>query len=87
VQVARLAGLPRSAVSRAAQILKQLEAGPSAAESLPLFAAAPANAAPEIPPEAEAVLAALEVLDPDALSPREALAALYELKALGKGKA
>jgi DNA mismatch repair protein MutS len=86
VQVARLAGLPRSAVSRAAQILKQLEAGPSAAESLPLFAAAPANAAPEIPPEAESVLAALDALDPDALSPREALAALYELKALGKGK-
>jgi len=86
VQVARLAGLPRSAVSRAAQILKQLEAGPSAAESLPLFAAAPSNENPEASPEAQAVFAALDALDPDALSPREALAALYELKALGKGK-
>jgi DNA mismatch repair protein MutS len=87
VQVARLAGLPRSAVARAAQILKQLEAGPSAAASLPLFAAAPADPETEIPPEAAAVLTALDALDPDALTPREALAMLYELKNLGKGKA
>ncbi|MDP1554554.1 MAG: DNA mismatch repair protein MutS, partial [Hyphomonas sp.] len=87
VQVARLAGLPRSAVSRAAQILKQLEASPSAAESLPLFAAAPAESEREVSPEAAAVLAALDALDPDALTPREALGMLYELKILGKGKA
>ncbi len=86
VQVARLAGLPRSAVSRAAQILKQLEASPSAAESLPLFAAAPAESEREVSPEAAAVLAALDALDPDALTPREALAMLYEMKILGKGK-
>jgi len=86
VQVARLAGLPRSAVSRAAQILKQLEAGPAAAESLPLFAAAPAEPETELPPEAEAVLAKLAALDPDGLSPRDALQMLYELKALGKGE-
>ena len=85
VQVARLAGLPRSAVTRAAQILKQLEAGPSASESLPLFAAAPVETENETPPEAEAVLAALRAIDPDALTPREALALLYELKALEKG--
>jgi DNA mismatch repair protein MutS len=87
VQVARLAGLPRSAVSRAAQILKQLEASPSAAESLPLFAAAPVELDTDVPPEAAAVLASLDALDPDALTPREALAMLYELKILGKGKA
>ncbi len=87
VQVARLAGLPRSAVARAAQILKQLEAGPSAAESLPLFAAAPAEAEPELTPEAAAVLARLSAIDPDALTPRDALQMLYELKALGKGEA
>ena len=34
-----------------------------------------------------AVLSALDALDPDALTPREALAMLYELKILGKGKA
>ncbi|MGA1341979.1 MAG: DNA mismatch repair protein MutS [Hyphomonas sp.] len=84
VQVARLAGLPRSAVARAAQILKQLEAGPSAPESLPLFAAAPVGAESELPAEAKAVLAALHEIDPDALTPRAALALLYELKALAK---
>jgi DNA mismatch repair protein MutS len=87
VQVARLAGLPRSAVARAAQILKQLEASPSAAESLPLFAAAAPEPEAGLPPEAEAVMAALAALDPDGLSPRDALQALYELKALGKPKA
>jgi DNA mismatch repair protein MutS len=86
VQVARLAGLPRSAVQRAGQILKQLEAGPKAAESLPLFASVPAETIPELPPEAEATLAALDALDPDAMTPRDALAALYDLKAMGKGK-
>jgi len=84
VQVARLAGLPKSAVSRAAQILKQLEAGPSAAESLPLFAAAPSEAEPDLPPEAEQLIAKLEAIDPDALTPREALQLLYDLKELGK---
>ncbi|MBK8198203.1 MAG: DNA mismatch repair protein MutS [Acidobacteria bacterium] len=87
VQVARLAGLPRSAVARAAQILKQLEASPSAAESLPLFAAAAPEPEAGLPPEAEAVMAALAALDPDGLSPRDALQALYELKTLGKPKA
>lgn len=37
----------------------------------------------DVPPEARAVLAALADLDPDSLSPREALEALYELKRLG----
>jgi DNA mismatch repair protein MutS len=84
VQVARLAGLPKSAVTRAAQILKQLEAGPSAAESLPLFAAAPADPEPHISPEAEHLIAKLKAIDPDALTPREALQLLYDLKELGK---
>lgn len=83
--MARLAGLPKSAVSRAAQILKQLEAGPSAAESLPLFAAAPVEAEPELPPEAAELMAKLDAVDPDALTPREALQLLYDLKALIKG--
>ncbi len=85
VQVARLAGLPKSAVSRAAQILKQLEAGPSAAESLPLFAAAPSHAEPDLPPETGRLVAKLEAIDPDALTPREALQLLYELKELTRG--
>jgi DNA mismatch repair protein MutS len=86
VQVAKLAGLPRSAVSRAAQILKQLEASPSAADSLPLFAAAATEPDTELPAEAEAVLSALAGIDPDGLSPREALQMLYDLKALSQKK-
>ncbi len=85
VQVARLAGLPRAAVARAAQILKQLEAGPAAPESLPLFAAAtePAPAA-QPDPVVEAILGLLTTVEPDSLSPREALDLLYRLKALTK---
>ena len=52
-----------------------------------MFAAAPAEAEPELAPEAAAVLARLGAIDPDALTPRDALQMLYELKALGKGEA
>ena len=88
VQVAKLAGLPKKAVRRAGQILKQLEAEPSAPESLPLFAAASFtpdtedNAGPEeivAPSEADK---ALQQIDPDSLTPREALDLIYRLKAL-----
>ncbi len=83
VQVARLAGVPRAAVQRAAQILRQLEAGPGAAEALPLFASLPApGSAEEVPAIPHALLQSLKALDPDGLSPREALEALYALKAM-----
>ena len=68
--------------------LKQLEAEPSAPESLPLFAAASFtpdtedNAVPEeIVPPSEADKA-LQQIDPDSLTPREALDLIYRLKAL-----
>jgi DNA mismatch repair protein MutS len=84
VHVARLAGVPRPVLARAAQVLAALEAraragGPDAlAEELPLFAGTPAApAAPETP-----LHAALAELDPDALTPREAQEALYRLKLL-----
>ena len=80
VQVAKLAGLPRSAVARAGQILKQLEAGPSAAETLPLFAAVAEDPAPELSPEAAALIEAVSAADPDNLTPREALELVYRLK-------
>ena len=88
VQVAKLAGLPKKAVRRAGQILKQLEAEPSAPESLPLFAAASFtpdtedDAGPEeivAPSEADK---ALQQIDPDSLTPREAPDLMYRLKAL-----
>ena len=81
VQVAKLAGLPAAAVRRAEAVLKRLEAKDSGAkrlEELPLFAAfAPAPAASHGPSEADRVLAEL---DPDTLTPKEALELVYRLK-------
>ena len=85
VQVAKLAGLPRSAVTRAGQILKKLEAGPSASENLPLFAMVAEDPAPEFSPESSAVIEALAAADPDSLTPREALELVYRLKDLSRG--
>jgi DNA mismatch repair protein MutS len=84
VQVAKLAGLPRSVVDRARGLLARLEAGRSAGpaliEEMPLFATAGAGAGGAAEPSPlEALLAET---DPDALTPREALALLYHLKAL-----
>ena len=85
IAVARLAGLPQSVVARAKSVLAKLEAGRDATggiaaglDDLPLFAAA-ASAAPA---PADPLLTALDALDPEALSPRDALAELYRLKAL-----
>jgi DNA mismatch repair protein MutS len=86
IQVARLAGLPHSVIERAKLVLAQLEQedrGTSKGfEDLPLFAAG----APQHPPPAAGdtyneFLSALAALHPDDLSPREALEALYALKA------
>lgn len=89
VHVARLAGLPESLLARAEQVLSQLENGEqgnraaSLAGDLPLFAAAKETAPPApVDPAQQALLDALEGIQPDGLSPREALNVLYELKAL-----
>jgi DNA mismatch repair protein MutS len=88
IQVAKLAGLPPSVITRAKSVLAKLEAqdrGQSAralAEDLPLFAVtARAPAEPSPPSESEQLIAALAAIHPDELSPREALEALYALKA------
>ena len=80
VQVARLAGMPASLVRQAGATLEALEAQARAQSAqVDLFAApepAPGPAGPS------ALEAALDALDPDRLSPREALDALYRLKNL-----
>jgi DNA mismatch repair protein MutS len=92
IQVAKLAGLPRAVIERAKLVLAKLEAEDRAAprgfEDLPLFAAAaprPKASSTQVAPSAEAapdpIIAALTALNPDELSPREALEALYALKA------
>ncbi len=82
IAVAKLAGLPPAVVARARSVLAKLEAGRDATggiaaglDDLPLFAAI---AEPEH--VADPLAVALDALDPDSLSPREALEALYSLK-------
>ena len=79
IEVARRAGLPVTAIDRAKIILDRLESqdAPAAAlAELPLFSATPVQA-PAKPSEVEQ---RLRSIDPDSLTPREALEALYELK-------
>jgi DNA mismatch repair protein MutS len=88
IQVAKLAGLPASVIARAKSVLAKLEAqdrGQTAralVDDLPLFAVPSRAAAEPTPPsEAEKLIDALKALHPDEMSPREALEALYALKA------
>jgi DNA mismatch repair protein MutS len=80
VQVARLAGLPAAVVKRARALLAELEGG-ARAQALPLFS----HVEPEPEPPHDPLREALQGLDPDALSPREAQAMLYELKRMAGG--
>jgi len=84
IQVAKLAGLPKTAVERARTVLSRLEASGGSArleivDELPLFADVMAENAPS-PLET-----ALDAINPDTLSPKQALDALYRLKALKLG--
>jgi len=83
VQVAKLAGVPGPVVARAREVLDRLEGEKAAGASLsdlPLFAVAE-PVAPE-PVRSSAVDDALKGIEPDELTPREALEALYRLKGL-----
>jgi DNA mismatch repair protein MutS len=94
IQVARLAGLPGTVIARAKAVLAKLEAQDRGAtakalvDDLPLFATpSRASAEPEPETDADRLKRALEQVNPDDLSPRDALEALYRLKAvLGEGK-
>jgi DNA mismatch repair protein MutS len=86
IQVAKLAGLPPAVIARAQVVLAKLEAedraSPRGFDDLPLFAATPRPTSPS--PRAAAVdtvIAVLASLHPDEMSPRDALEALYALKA------
>ena len=89
VQVARLAGLPPMVVERAKVVLEALEKGEreggtrkhALIDNLPLFSAAllAAPKAPKGPSKLEERLAALH---PDEMTPRDALAAIYDLRSL-----
>ncbi|WP_422679905.1 DNA mismatch repair protein MutS [Chelatococcus albus] len=90
IQVAKLAGLPPAVIARARTILDELEKSdrekPVSAliDDLPLFAASvrSAPAAPAAGPQRDGLREALDAIDPDDLTPRAALEALYRLKSL-----
>jgi DNA mismatch repair protein MutS len=85
IQVAKLAGLPAPVIARATEVLRKLETHRSRqpaldiADDLPLFAAR----MPAFPLKTTDELRdRLKSAKPDELSPKEALALLYELKAM-----
>ena len=79
VQVARLAGMPAPLLRQARATLEALEAQQAASSSqIDLFAAPP----PPPPRETTELERALAGVEPDTLTPREALDALYRLKSL-----
>ena len=81
IHVAKLAGLPSAVIHRAESVLRALEEGrechkPLArVDELPLFSA---SAPP--PPKTSAVEEALKQIEPDGLTPKQALELLYSLK-------
>ncbi len=88
IQCARLAGMPLMVVQRARGLLGELERRRPRPEptQLSLFGAPPeAVSAPPPPTLDSPVLAALEALDPDGLSPKQALEAIYRLRRLLDG--
>ncbi len=81
LQVAQLAGVPKSVVRNARRYLQMLEeASLTRGGQSDLFAAGKSE--PEPPPESDALREALAAANPDELSPREALELLYKLKRL-----
>ena len=90
IQVAKLAGLPATVVARARQVLQELEkverASPALrlVDDLPLFSAASMSlphAEPHLP---DPLRAAFDEVEPDELTPRQALEVLFRLKTIRK---
>ncbi len=90
VQVARLAGLPDSVVARARVVLDALEKGEreggvkkqTIIDDLPLFSVAVAAPTPPATKGPSPVEERLKALHPDEMTPKDAIAALYELRSL-----
>ena len=89
IHVAKLAGLPEAVTARAGEVLALLSKGEHSgavtrlADDLPLFQAAPPAAIPAPPSAVDTELASIE---PDLLTPREALDIIYRLKNLSSNK-
>ena len=89
IQVAKLAGLPGAVIDRAKDVLQRLEASDrqnpvALIEDLPLFSALATPSSPsstQAEPETDHLTELVRSLNPDEMTPREALEALYKLKA------
>lgn len=93
IHVAKLAGLPKLVVKRAEQVLDSLEHSDKSTyitkmiDDLPLFASVQKKIEEkEEQEELSPLVQALRNVNPDDMSPKEALAKLYELKALQDNK-
>ena len=89
IHVGELAGLPKSVTTRARQVLNLLEQSNHSqnlhelADDLPLFRTnknnEPVYEEVEIQPDYSKLIETLEIIDPDSLSPKQALEKLYTL--------
>jgi DNA mismatch repair protein MutS len=77
LQVASLAGVPNGVIKRARAYLRELETQQSRAQDALQQGF---DFSVEEPAATDPVREAVDALDPDSMSPREALDALYELK-------
>jgi len=89
IQCARLAGLPQHVIQRSTRLLARFEkhAPRNEREQLSLFGSVGAPEQAELEPEVvvrDKVRVAIEAVDPDSLTPRQALDKLYELRALSR---
>ncbi len=90
IQVAKLAGLPRPVIERAGEVLELLEKSEtesrrvSSLDDLPLFAAVRPRGGERRSGELSLIETALADLNPDEMSPKAALEALYRLKSMEK---
>ncbi len=84
LQVAALAGVPKPVIRQAQTYLAELEhqAGPAHAGQQALFLPEPAAPESTATPQPSPLITALEAVDPDTLSPRQALDLVYRLRAI-----
>ena len=80
IHVAKLAGLPDAVVLRAEEVLRALEEGREGHKPLARIDDLPLFGATAPVPKGSAVEDALKAIEPDALSPKQALEILYDLK-------
>ncbi|MES2906288.1 MAG: DNA mismatch repair protein MutS [Pseudomonadota bacterium] len=84
LQVAKLAGLPAAVIARARDIFTELETQDRAPKAKKLADGLAAYETQAKPARKDPALALLETVDPDALTPKQALETLYKLKQAGK---